>query len=588
MSRNTIIKEEELNYKFNFSFILRVLKYAVPFKYVFLGIFLLVLFSSGMSLLTPYMRKFLVDDFILKGNYTVFYYVIIATIAVGLTEIIAAFISRLMLTKTGHKIIIKIREDVFGRLQQLSFNYFDNRPTGKIVVRVTSYVDELAVFFSNYIIDITVNATKILLVFVFMFALDYRLALVIAAIFVPLFIFIYLMRKLFAYKLRKQRNYDSSRVACIHENIMGHTIINSFNRKDKNVDFYIDEIYARCKKSWLGFIRVNELFGPGVEMFFSYGFLFLCLASFFFIKNDTLTLGVFISFNGYTSYLGGPVSSLAACLQQLSIVSSYLERIIDLIDTEEPLKDEENAAELPSITGSVEFKNVDFCYEKDRLILENFNLSVKAGECIALVGPTGGGKSTVVNLISRFYDVCGGNIYIDGTDVKTVTLKSLRSQMGVMMQDSFIFKDTVIENIRYGKPGASDEECIAAAKAAYADEFISKMPKGYYTELNEKGEGLSTGERQLLSFARVIIRNPKILILDEATSSIDTQTELKIQRVLNELLKGRTSFIIAHRLSTIKKADRIIYICDKNIRESGNHEELMAKKGLYYKLAKKH
>lgn len=297
-----------------------------------------------------------------------------------------------------------------------------------------------------------------------------------------------------------------------------------------------------------------------------------------------MTVGKLIAFTAYIGRFWSPINTLAGFYNSLLTAISYLERIFETIDEPVLVKDAPNAVPMPLIHGDVKFCDVTFGYEKGQRILDHIHFHVNPGETYAIVGPTGAGKSTIVNLISRFYNVGSGQILIDGIDISSVTIQSLRSQMGVMMQDSFIFSGTIMDNIRYGNREASDEQVIEAAKTVCAHDFISQMEDGYYTEVNERGSRLSAGQRQLISFARALLADPKILILDEATSSIDTETELLLQKGLNRLLEGRTSFIIAHRLSTIKNADCILYVDKGSILEHGNHEELLAQKGEYYQL----
>jgi ATP-binding cassette subfamily B protein len=367
-------------------------------------------------------------------------------------------------------------------------------------------------------------------------------------------------------------------------------VIKSFNRKDLNLKIYMDDVFEPSKQRWHAFLRVNNLFGPGLELLWNIGTIALLATSFFLIGSQTvgITLGTVVAFMSYTAMFSEPITVISGAFQQLSNVSSYVERIFELMDTVPKIRNKQGAEDVTYIRGDVSFENVAFSYDGETNILENFNFTANAGQSIALVGATGAGKTTVVNLINRFYDVTDGAVKIDGKDVRDFTLHSLRSRVGVMLQDSFIFRGSVMENIRYGKADATDEECIAAAKLIHADEFIEKMPRGYHTKLSENGVGLSQGEKQLINFARIILKNPSVLILDEATSSIDTDTERKIQEALNTVLKGRTSFIIAHRLSTIKECDCILYIGNKGILERGTHEELLEKNGLYAALTNAH
>jgi ABC-type multidrug transport system fused ATPase/permease subunit len=586
MARNTYFQDEVIEQKFNAKQLFRILRYAVPYKKTFALAGALMCVAVGLSLLPALFIKKIVDEIIPQGDYNSLYMIIGAFFMIGLFDISLQFFNGRKMARTGHTIIYNIRNDIYYKLQQLSFDYFDNRPTGKIVIRVTAYIDELANFFANTLLNFIINIIKMAVVLIFLFILNYVLALVVVAAILPMGVFIFIIRSILKKQYQKAKNKDSNRAAFVHENILGVTVTKSFNRDSKNQDIYKD-LYQQSMLQWRKLVAVNELFVPGVEGLWNIGNLMIYIVAMLLIGGGQhIQAGTVIAFITYLGMFTLPLNQLAFIFQQFSAVSANLERIFDTMDTEPLVKDRENAAELPPIEGDVEFENVSFSYDNNIYVLENFNLKVPKGKTIALVGPTGAGKSTVVNLIPRFYDVSGGRVLIDGFDVRDVTLNSLRSQMGIMMQDTFIFKGSIIDNIRYAREDATDEQCVEAAKEIFADEFINKLPNGYYTEVPERGEGLSAGEKQLLSFARVMLCNPKILILDEATSSIDTNTEQSIQKALKVLLAGRTSFIIAHRLSTIKSADCILYIADKGIAEAGTHKQLMAKKGLYYNLYK--
>ena len=584
MSRNTYYQDELITQKFNKNQFFRILKYVIPYKKTFIFVGALMCVAIGLSLLPALYLRYIVDNIIPNNNYKALYIVIGIFFVTGLIDITIQFFQGRIMAKTGHTIIYEIRNDIFSKLQQLSFDYFDNRPTGKIIIRVTSYVDELADFFSNTLLNFIVNLMKLVIVLVFLFALNYILAFVVLSIIIPMSIFIFFLRTKIKKLFKIVKNKDSNLAAFLHENILGVSVIKTYNRNETNQKIY-KNIYDESLKKWRNLFFLNELFGPGVEGIWNIGNLMIYVVSFYLITTGkNIQVGTVIAFSNYLGMFAGPLNQIAAILQQFTAVSSNLERIFDTIDTKPLTYDKKDAIVLPAIKGNIKFDNVTFTYDGAINILENFNLFVPAGKTVALVGPTGAGKTTVVNLISRFYDATEGKILIDDFNVKDVKIKSLRSQMGIMMQDSFIFKGTIFSNIKYAKENATNEECIEAAKKIFADEFISKLPNGYFTEISERGDELSAGEKQLLSFARVILCNPKILILDEATSNIDTNTEQKIQKALEILFKDRTSFIIAHRLSTIKKADCILYIANKGIAEAGTHEDLMKNKGLYYNL----
>lgn len=373
--------------------------------------------------------------------------------------------------------------------------------------------------------------------------------------------------------------------AYLHENLSGIRVVQSFAAETESLESFT-ELVDEQKKAFVGAVRVSDMFSPTIEISWGVGGFLLYFIGIRVLGVGAVGVGTFMAFTSYLSMFWSPIRNLANFYNKIVTNISAAERVFDILDTEPDIRDEEGAAQLPRIEGRVEFDHVSFAYsdEPDVMVLKDVSFKVKQGETIALVGPTGAGKSTVINLISRFYNATRGRVLVDDTDVKSVTLKSLREQMGIMTQDNFLFSGTIKDNIRYGKLDATDEEIIEAARSVHAHDFISKLEKGYDTEINERGTRLSNGQRQLIAFARTMISKPQILILDEATSSIDTHTEALVQQGIEAMLAGRTSFVIAHRLSTIKNADRIFVIDDGQIKESGSHDELLAAKGAYYKL----
>ncbi len=594
MARNRYFEDEELTYKFNSSSIKKALKYAVPYKKILFVLIPIMLVMSFVALVPPMINRYLIDDVIntKDGLFGLPWLqtAVILFLTLGFiyaSDIIYSFFRTFYMAKVGHSMVYDMRNDAFAHLQKLSFDYYDSRPAGKILVRLTNYLDELANIFSSAVVNMIVETTKVVLIVVWLFILEWRLALVVMISVVPMGVIIYFLRKALTKRFRSCRNKVSNRTAYIAESIQGSTVTKTFNRAGLNTAIY-GELNDKANKAWVNARKLNELYFPTLDGFFYIGLMMVYAVVVYFATSAAgmggLSLGVVISFISYMGMFSGPLNNIATVAQQLTSAASNLERVFEVAETPPSVFDKDGAYDLPEIEGNVTFENVTFAYEKGINILENFDLDVPKGKMIALVGPTGAGKSTVVNLISRFYDVQGGRVLIDGHDISEVSLFSLRSQVGVMMQDSFVFSGTILENIRYARPDATEEECIAAAKKVFADEFISRLPNGYYTKTAEGGQGLSAGEKQLLSLARVVLTDPKILILDEATSSIDTKTEELVKNALDLILKDRTSFVVAHRLSTIKKADCILYIKDKGIAEAGTHEQLMEKKGLYYKL----
>lgn len=586
--RNTYFQDEIVqNEKIDVKNLKRLLRYAVPHKKLLVFVLGIMLLAVAASMITPILLRYIINTVIPNSDYKAFYLALGGFVLCGLAEIIITFYQQRSLGRMGHGIIADIRHDIFYKLQSLPFDYFDNRPAGKIVVRVTDYISELAEFFTNYLMNFILNIVKIVVVTVFMLVQSPFLTLVVYSAIVPLTIGVLLIRAAIRKLFRAHRAKVSNRSAFIIESIMGEKIIQNYNRTTYNEKVYHD-LQQDSAKTWMSIVKRNELNTPVVELFWHYGTIMLYAVSFFLMQKGVwgINTGTVVAFFSYMGLFSAPLTQLSAIIQNLAQVSANLERIFETIDAPLVIADRENSITLGDVKGQIDFNDVTFYYEEGLNVLEHFDLHVHPGECIALVGPTGAGKTTVINLLTRFYDVKGGNIQIDGVDVRDIKLKSLRNKVGVLMQDPFLFKGTVIENIRYGRPDATDEECIAAAKAIFADQCIERLPNGYYEELAERGEGLSSGEKQLISFARIIVKNPSVIILDEATSSISSDTEKLIQDALEVMLRGRTSFIVAHRLSTIRNSDRILYIANKGIAEEGTHEQLLKQHGLYYNLYK--
>ncbi len=583
--RNTYFQDEVIERKIDLKQLGRTLRYIIPHKKVFGLVGLLMFVSSLVALIPPLVLKRITDVVIPNEDYASLVYMVLSMAALAAIEIGITFVHSRLMGKTGHTLIAKIREDIFYKLQELPFDYFDNRPNGKIVVRVTEYVNGLANFFTNFVMMFVIYIIKIVVVTVFMLTLSPKLTLIVFATVIPLMVCVFTLR----YTIRKlftiHRAKVSNRTAFLVESIMGEKIVKNYNRTELNEEIY-GEVHGATLSHWRRIYTKNELNTPIVELFWNVGTLALyAVALGMLINGDPIiNVGLMTTFTTYMSQFSGPLTMIAIIVQNLAQVSSNLERVFDTIDYPVTIKDEDGSEVLENIKGQVDFNDVTFAYDEGVNILEHFDLHVSPGETVALVGPTGAGKTTVINMLTRFYDVREGSVTIDGKDVRSVTLDSLRRGVGVLMQDPFIFKGSVMENIRYGRPDATDEECIAAAKAIYADRCIEKLSDGYDHVLEERGEGLSAGEKQLISFARIILKDPAVIILDEATSSIDTETENLIKEALDVIIKDKTAFIVAHRLSTIRNADRILYISNKGIAEQGTHAELMEKRGLYYAL----
>lgn len=583
MARNKFDIDEELEAKFDSKQLKRLLGYLKPYRGKVAFTVMLMIVSSLLALLGPYLVKVSIDEMIPSGNIGgLFILALIYFVILVFNTICMKYRIRTM-SYIGQSVIYNIRDDIFRHIQKLPFDYYDSRPHGKILVRVVNYVNSLSDLLSNGIINVITDAFTLVAIIVFLLVLNVRLALVCFTG-LPVLVAITLLiknaqRKAWQKVSRKQSNMN----AYIHESICGMKVTQSFAREDENMNIFLGQ-NSEYRKSWIEAIKIQFLMWPMIDIISVTSVSAIFFAGIHWLGTGGITTGIIIAFTSYVWRFWEPISNLGNFYNSIINAVAYLERIFETIDEKPSVADLPGAVEMPQIKGAVEFKDVVFCYEKDEVILDHVSFSVRPGETVALVGPTGAGKSTIVSLVSRFYDVREGSVMIDGMDVKSVTLESLRKQMGVMLQDTFIFSGTIMDNIKYSRLDATDEEAIAAAKAVCAHDFIMTLPDGYKTEVNERGSRLSVGQRQLISFARALLADPRILILDEATSSIDTKTEMALQAGLQRLLKGRTSFIIAHRLSTIKNADRIMYIDNGRIIEQGTHEELMEKKGAYYKL----
>ncbi|MBO4885583.1 MAG: ABC transporter ATP-binding protein [Clostridia bacterium] len=485
---------------------------------------------------------------------------------------------------SGRRALATLRQDLFDHIQTLSFSFFDTRSVGKIQVRVINDVNSLNDLFTNGIVNVLIEIFMLITLLIIMFVVNWRLTLISMCIMPLLMLIMFRLKRMMRKRWQIVRMKTSNMNGYLHESLAGMRVTEAFVREDENLDTFRN-VGDDIRRSWMRAIHINNAFWPALD---TTGTIGTVLVYYFGVKlmGDAvhpLDLANLLLILWYLGRFWEPLNALSNFYNSVLSAMASVERIFEIMDTPSDIQDKPGAQEMPPIEGQVSFENVTFSYDPEKVVLQNVSFDVKPGQTIALVGPTGAGKSTVVNLISRFYDVTGGSVKIDGHDIRDVNLKSLRRQMSVMMQDSFIFSGTVMDNIRYGKLDATDEEVMAAAKAVHAHDFIMQMANGYQTEVSERGSSLSVGQRQLISFARALLNDPKILILDEATSSIDTHTEILIQKALDVLLRGRTSFVIAHRLSTIRNADCIMVIQDGHIAEAGTHDELIRHEGGHYK-----
>ncbi|MBO5278536.1 MAG: ABC transporter ATP-binding protein [Lachnospiraceae bacterium] len=585
MARNRYDIDEKLESGFDVSQLKRLAKYVGPYKKNMILAIILMLVSSALSMLFPRFLRNIMDFYIPAKDIGAI--VRTSLLMLGITVVICIILkAKVLLTnKVGQNVIHDLRKDLFVHLQELPFSYYDDRPHGKIQVRVVNYVNNLSDLLSNGIVNTITDCCSLIFIIIFMLSMDVRLTLVCMCGIPVLAALIWTVKRKQRRAWQIESNKQSNLNAYIAESLNGIRVTQSFVREETNQGIF-NRLSGEYRKSWLNAVKYNMMLSPIVDTIsvITTSFVYVVGVSMMFGGDHAITAGILVAFTGYINRFWTPITTLASFYNSMLTSISYLERIFETIDEPVNVKDAPGAFEMMPIKGEVEFKNVDFSYEDGIKRLDNVSFKVKQGETYAIVGPTGAGKTTIINLLSRFYNIDSGEILIDGIDISKVTIRSLRTQMGVMLQDSFIFSGTIMDNIRYGNMEASDEEVIRAAKTVCAHDFIMQMENGYQTQVNERGSRLSAGQRQLISFARALLADPKILILDEATSSIDTETEIVLQEGLRKLLEGRTSFIIAHRLSTIKAADCIMYIDKGQIVEKGNHEELMKKKGEYYNL----
>lgn len=561
----------------------RLFSYLLAYKWQIILVLLIMGYGVAVSLVNPLIMESAIDDYIAVKNLKGLYKLLIIALAINLLLVLTVKLRMYIMAKVCNQILLTIRQELYTHIQKLDFHFFDSRPTGKILSRIIGDINSLKDVLSNCVTTLIPDGLTVIAVVVIMVYKNPKLA-VASLLTVPfmagaMFFIEYKAHPRWQVFRKKSANLN----AFIHEDMAGMRIIQSFHAQEETENTF-DELLEEHRNSFIRAVRMSDAFGSAIDLSWGIGCILLYFTGIVILGVDQVSVGTFIAFGTYLNMFWQPINNISNFYNQLVTNIAGAERIFEILDTEPAILDEEGVSQMPPIRGEVTFEHVSFSYDDKVKVLDDICFRIKPGETIALVGATGAGKSTIVNLISRFYDVQEGTVRIDGLDVKKVSIESLRQQMGIMTQDNFLFSGTIRENIRYGKLDATEEEIIAAAKAVNAHDFIMKLEKGYDTELSERGGGLSVGQKQLLAFARTMVSDPKILILDEATSSIDTKTELLVQEGIEHMLAGRTSFVIAHRLSTIQKADRIFVIGDGKIIEEGNAAELMGKKGVYYGL----
>ena len=582
--RNTFREDEDLEEQIDFGDIKRIGAYLKPYLRQGVIILAAVLSMSAIAVAIPYMTKTMIDTVIpSKDPVRLFALGAVFLLAIVVYELLLRY-RTVAITQVGQLMLKDMRRDLFTHIQTLPFSYFDSRPHGKILIRVVNYVNTLSDTLSSGLINVIADIFTFLLTLVVMFVIDWRLTLWSLVLMPLLVLYVLVLQRFQRRAYQRLSNKQSNLNAYIHESIAGVKTTQTFVREREQFRTF-QEQQGQVRSSWMRAVHIQYLMWPGVQNISTITIALIYYLGITGLGGVQVTTGMLIAFVGYANNFWNPIINIGNFYNQLITCSAYLERIFETLDVHPEIEDRPGAIELPPVKGRVDFNDVVFKYEPGgRNILNLVDFHVPAGSTVALVGPTGAGKTTIVNLLSRFYDVTEGSVCVDGHDVRDVTLASLRRQMGVMLQDTFIFTGNVRENIRYGRLDATDQQIEEAAKAVHAHEFIMELPDGYDTKVEERGSTLSAGQRQLIAFARVLLADPRILILDEATSSIDTRTEEALQAGLAHLLKGRTSFVIAHRLSTIENADQIFYIDHGQIVEHGTHQELLAKRGAYYRL----
>ncbi|WP_096435470.1 ABC transporter ATP-binding protein [Alteribacter populi] len=579
--------DQAIEKPFNWLQMVRLLRYMKPYSKTLLPMAIIaMIISTAVRLIAPLLiGSYALDNIIEHGDLNYLWLMVAIIAGLYVLSWIGNNLRIRYMNKLGQYVIFDLRKSLFDHIQRLSHRFFDQRSAGSILVRITNDVNSLQELFTNGVINLLMDLLMLFGIIFLLFMISPELTLAIMVV-LPIMFFI-------STKLRRniRRSWQDVRIkqaqinSHLNESIQGIRVTQSYTQEKENIGFF-HNMNSENYEAWRNASQKNAMFRPFVEMSGAIGTAVLLWYGVFLIQGGSISIGDFFAFALYIGMFWEPISRLGQVYNQLLMGMASSERIFEFLDEQPSVPERANAKKLKYIGGDIEFKDVAFSYDDARKALNGINLSIKSGDTVALVGHTGSGKTTVVNLISRFYDPTGGKVTIDGHDLRDVTLNSLRQKVSIVLQDTFIFSGTIMENIRFGKPDATDEEVMEAARTVGAEKFIQQLKNGYETEVEERGNVLSVGERQLISFARALLADPQILILDEATASIDTETEQLIQRALKRLLDGRTAIMIAHRLSTIREADNIIVLEHGNILEQGNHSELMEQKGEYYDLVK--
>ncbi|WP_147802377.1 ABC transporter ATP-binding protein [Alkalicoccus halolimnae] len=579
--------DEAIEKPFNWAQMARLFAYMKPYAKSILPVAVLgMLLSTAVRLLAPVLiGSYALDHIIEYGDMNFLMIMVLVIAGMYVVSWIGNLLRIRFMNKLGQYIIFDLRTALFNHIQKLSHRFFDQRSAGSILVRITNDVNSLQDLFTNGVINLLMDLIMLIGIVALLFYISPELTLAIMIV-LPLMFFI-------STKLRRsiRRSWQDVRLkqsmlnSHLNESIQGIRVTQSYTQEKSNIGFF-NKINGQNFESWRHATKKSAMFRPFVEMSGAVGTAVLLWYGVVLIQQGSLTIGEFFTFSLFLGMFWEPISRLGQVYNQLLVGMASSERIFEFLDELPSVPEKKNAVTMGKVQGHIQFDSVEFAYDEKRKALTNINLEMKAGQTVALVGHTGSGKTTIVNMISRFYDPTGGRVLLDGEDLRNIKLDSLRKQVGIVLQDTFIFSGTIMDNIRFGRPDATDGECREAARTVGADRFIKNLADGYETEVEERGNILSVGERQLISFARALLADPQILILDEATASIDTETEQLIQKALARLLEGRTAVMIAHRLSTIREADNIFVLENGEILEQGNHDELIRQRGEYYELVK--